>query len=144
MPLPAASTFIEIDQLRSTASAVGGVTKVALAEAPLALSGGIPITSAEIVAGTEDTDSTDEASVGDDTILVEEAVLTVNEVEEVLRGAFAQADQLITDAQEGTIPVGEDLTSDSPRPSQSCVDIQRYPICRGTLVVKVRHEGDNP
>lgn len=95
--------------------------------------------SAEVVAGSDDTDSADEGSVGDDTILAGEAVLTVNEVEEVLRDAFAEADQLasITNAQ-GPIPVGEDLILDLPEPSLYCLDVRHHSVRRGTDTDKVR------
>ena len=61
------------------------------------------------MASNEDTNSTDEDSAADNTILAGDAVLTVNEVEEVLRGAFAQADRSTptTDVQEGAVSVGE-------------------------------------
>jgi hypothetical protein len=70
----------------------------------------------------------DEGSVGDDTVLADEAVLAVNEVEEVLRDAFAEADQLasITNDQ-GATPVGDDPTSVSPGPSLGCVGIRHHP-----------------
>jgi len=100
-----------------------------------------------VEAGDDDIDSSDEGSVGDDTVIASGPVLTVNEVEEVLRGAFAEADQLasITNAQ-CTVPVSKGLTSGSPGRSLGCVDNRRHPIYRGGSrpdVTKVRLEGYN-
>lgn len=109
MPLPAAATFIQQTdhRLQSTASVVDA-NQTSSAEPRHASLDDMPTVSDEVVAGNED----DDGSVGDDTILADEAVLTVNEVEEVLRDAFAEADQLVSIAntQEGSIPVSEDLT----------------------------------
>lgn len=86
-----------------------------------------------MAAGDENADSVDEGSVGDDTILADEAVLTVNEIEDVLRDAFAEADQLvsITIVQGGNASVGGDFTSGSPGPSLDCVGNRHHPIYRG-------------
>lgn len=131
-PLPAAATFIEIDhRLQEAASVVvGDATKVSLAEVSLASLDGTPTASDEVVAGNEGAGSADEDSVGDDTILADEAVLTVNEVEDVLRVAFAEADQSvsITNVQ-GAISVGYDLSSDLPRHSFGCTGIPYYLVC---------------
>lgn len=128
-PLPAAAAFIEIDhQLDSVASVVvGDATKVSLASLD-----GTPPTPDEVIPGNEDMGSVDENSVGDDTILADEAVLTVNEVEEVLRDAFAEADQFasIINAQ-GAAPVGDDLTPDLSGPLLGCTGIPHHLICRG-------------
>ena len=148
-PLPAAATFIEIDhQLQSADPAVGDTTKVSLARVSLTSPDGIPTISTDVGDGDEDVDSTDEDSVGNDTILAGGAVLTVNEVEEVLRDAFAEADQLasITNAQ-GTVPVSENLTSDPPGRSLHCVDNQHCLIDGGGTrphIAKVRSERRNP
>lgn len=111
--LPAAATFINIDhQLQSAAPLVVNTTGMAVAGGSL---DGIPTISAEVTTGDGDMDDADEGSAGDVTILADEGVLTVNEVEEVLRGAFAEADQLasITDAQEDAAPASDDFTSGS-------------------------------
>jgi len=80
----------------------------------VSLLGGVPTISTEVEAGNVDSDSADGDSIGDVTIVASGAVLTVNEVEEVLRGAFAEADQLasITNAQ-GAVTVSVVLASDS-------------------------------
>ena len=126
-PLPAAATFIEIDhQSQSTPpTAVRHTTKVPLTVIPFASLDGTSLIPDEVVADNEDVYSVDEEPAGDDTILADEAVLTVNEVEEVLRGAFTEADQLAStiNPQEGSIPVGEDLISGSPGPSICCIGL---------------------
>jgi hypothetical protein len=126
-PLPAAATFIDIDhQLHSAVLvAVDEVTKVSLTEAPI---------SDGVVVENEGEGSLDQCSVGDDTILVDGAVLAANEVEEVLRDAFAETDKLVpaTDARESITSVGYYLAPDSPRPLLGCTGIQLNPICRGT------------
>jgi len=116
-PLPAATTFIEIDHL-PTASVVGDTTNASFVGISLTSPSAVPTISTEVEADNEDVDSADEDSIGDVTIIVSGAVLTVNEVEEVLRGAFAEADQLasITSAQ-GAVPVSVVLGSDSIGPS---------------------------
>lgn len=103
-PLPAATALIEIDhRLRSTVS-IDDTTKISLAGVSLASLDGV-------VAGKEDGDNADEDAVGDDTVLIDEAVLTINEVEEVLRHAFAAADQSASSASEqGTALVGDYLS----------------------------------
>ena len=108
---------------------VDDATKVSLAEVSLASLDGTPTALDEVVAGNEGVGSADEDSVGDETILADEAVLTVNEVEDVIRDAFAEADQLvsITNVQ-GAISVGHDLSSDSPRHSFGCTGIPDYPV----------------
>ncbi|KAF9648321.1 hypothetical protein BDM02DRAFT_2279947 [Thelephora ganbajun] len=129
MPLPAVTTFIEIDRhIQLVASVVAGdTTKVDLAEVSLASVDGAPIIP-DRAAVNEDASSADEDSVGGDTILADEAVLTVNEVEEVLRDAFAEADQLVsvTNAREGgasesdiTPSLGEQAARTSPKPDPS-------------------------
>lgn len=143
-PLPAAATFIEIDhRLQSTASVIGD-TKVPLVEVSLTSPGSIPTISTEVVGGNEDMDSADGDSVGNDTILADEGVLMVNEVEQVLRDAFAEADQLasVTNVQ-GTVPVGEGLILDWPGPSLGYPGIQHRVTCRGAScshTTKVRPE----
>jgi hypothetical protein len=121
VPLPAATAFIEIDQQSQLAASIGDTTKVSLA--PL---DGTPTISDEVVGGEEG-----EGPVGDDTVLADEAVLAVNEVEEVLRDAFEEADQLasITNDQ-GATPVGDDPTLVSPGSSLDCVGIRWYPRLR--------------
>jgi hypothetical protein len=59
--------------------------------------------------------------------------LTANEVEEVLKDAFAGTDHLVPtqDAQEGTTPVGNCPTSGSSAPSLGCIDTAYHPIHRG-------------
>lgn len=119
MPLPAAAAFIEINhQLQPTTPVVRDTADASFARVSLTSPGGVPTISTEAVAGNEDADSADEGSIEDVTIIASGAVLTVNEVEEVLRGAFAEADQLasITNAQ-GVVPVSMVLASDSPGPS---------------------------
>lgn len=118
-PLPAAATFIEIDhQLHPTAPVVGDTINPSTIGAFLTSPGGVPTISTEVEAGNEDADSADEDSIGDVTIIAGGAVLTVNEVEEVLRGAFAEADQLAsTTNSQGVIPVRVVLALNSPGPS---------------------------
>lgn len=101
--------------MQSTVS-IDDTTKISLAGVSLASLDGI--FTDEAVAGKEDGDSADEDAVGDDTVLVDEAVLTINEVEEVLRHAFAAADQSVSIASEqGATLVGDYLSSVSPKPS---------------------------
>lgn len=102
-----------------------------------------------MVAVDDNADSADEGSAGDDTILADEAVLTVNEIEDVLRDAFAEADQLasITIVQEGDSSVGGDFISGSPGPSLACVGNRHRLIYRGvgrSHTVKVKLERHNP
>lgn len=132
-PLPAAATFIDIDHhLQSGASAVTDkATKISFAEVSHTLPDGIPTISDEVVVGIEDPGTADEDSVGDDTVISDGAVLTANEVEEVLRDAFAETDRLvpIPDAQGSTTSVGDFLTSGHQGPSLGCIDIGYPPIC---------------
>ena len=132
MSLPAATTFIENDHQSQSAASIGD-TKVSLAEVSFASLGGTPTILDELVGGEEDEESADEDPVRDYTVLADEAVLTVNEVEEVLRDAFEEADQLvsITNDQEGATPVGDDLTLISPRSSLNRIDIRHYHVYRG-------------
>ena len=129
VPLPAATTFIEIDHQSQPAAPIDDSTKVSLAEILLASSDGTPIILDEVVVGEEDEESADEDPVGDDTVLADEAVLTVNEVEEVLRDAFEEADQLasITNDQ-GATSVRDNPTLVSPGSSLDCIGIQYYHV----------------
>ena len=90
MPLPAATAFIDIDhQVQSEVSVV-----------------------VDEVVGIEDTGSVEGDSALDNTVLADGAILTANEVEEVLRDAFADTDQSVPtqSAQEGATLVGDFLT----------------------------------
>ena len=70
------------------------------------------------MAGKEGRDSADEDAVGDDTVLADETVLTMNEVEEVLRHAFAAADRSPSiPSDQGATLVSYCLSSTSPEPS---------------------------
>jgi len=126
VPLHAATTFIEIDHQSRLAGSIDDTTKVSLAGVSLAPLDGVPAISDETV-GEEDEDP-----VGDDTVLADEAVLTVGEVEEVLRDAFKEADQLasIANDHEGTTSVGDDPTLVPPGSSSDCTGIRRYPSAR--------------
>lgn len=69
------------------------------------------------MAGKDDEDNAED-TVGDDTILADETVLTMNEVEEVLRHAFATADRSASiPSDQGATLVGYCLSSASPEPS---------------------------
>ena len=118
-PLPAAATFIEIDHhLQPIAPVVGDTTNASIVGVSLTSPSGVPTVSTEAEGSNEDVDSADEDSIGDVTIITSGAVLTVNEVEEVLRGAFAEADQLASIKNvQGVVPVSVVLASDSPGPS---------------------------
>lgn len=109
---------------------VGDTANLSFAGVSITSPDGVPTISTEVEADNEGVDSADEYSVGDDTIIAGGPVLTVNEVEEVLRVAFAEADQLgsITNAQ-GVLPVSGDLTPDPSGPSPGCVDNRHYLIC---------------
>lgn len=134
-PLPAAANFIDIDHYpRPVASvAVDKSIKASLAEVSLTILDGTPTISDEVVVGIEDPGTVDEDPVGDDTILADGAVLTVNEVEEVLRDAFAETDRLVpTPSTRGTTSVGDHLSFCQSVPSFGCVDIGFHPSCRGT------------
>jgi hypothetical protein len=111
VPLPAAANFIGIDHRLQLEVAV--VTDEAV--------------------GIEDPDSPDGDAVIDNTVLADGPVLTANEVEEVLKDAFAGTDHLVPtqDAQEGTTPVGICLISGSSAPSLGCIDTAYPPIYRG-------------
>ena len=75
--------------------------------------------------GIEDPGTADEDLVGDDTVLADGAVLTVNEVEEVLRDAFAETDRLApAQNTRGATSVGNHLTSGRSVPSFGYVDIR--------------------
>lgn len=90
MPLPAAAAFIDIDhQVQSEVSVV-----------------------VDEVVGIEDSGSAEGDLVSENTVLVDGAILTANEVEEVLRGAFADTDQSVPtqSAREGATLVGDFLT----------------------------------
>lgn len=145
MSLPAATTFIENDHQSQSAASIGD-TKVSLAEVSFASLGGTPTISDEVAGGEEE--SADEDPVRDHTVLADEAILTVNEVEEVLRDAFEEADQLasITNDQ-GATPVGDDPTLVSPRSSVYCIDVQHHHVYRGAScnnIPGVRPEKHNP
>ena len=113
VPLPAAATFIDTNhQLQPEVSAaIDETAKVTLAEVSFTILD-------EAVVSVEDVVSSDEDSVGDDTIFADGAVLMVNEVEEVLRDAFAETDQLArtTDSQGGTTSVSDCPAPDHPGP----------------------------
>ena len=140
--LPAAATPIDIDyRLQPEAPAVAEATKVSLAEVSLTLLDDRPIIFDEAAVCIED-------SVGDDTILADGAVLTTNEVEEVLRDAFTEMDRFTptTNTQEGTTSVSNFLISGLSGPSLSCVDIGYDLVCRGTShshIGKARPEGQD-
>jgi len=129
VPLPAATAFIEIDHQSQLAGSVDGTTKVSLTGVSPAPLDGVSAISDEVLGGKQDEESADEDPVGDDTVLADEAVLTVNEVEEVLRDAFKEADQLasIVNDQEGTTSVGDNPTLVPPGPSPDCTGIRHYP-----------------
>lgn len=115
-PLPAAATFIEIDhQVQPTASEVGDTANASYTGVSLPSLGGVPTILTEVEAGNEDAGSADEDSIGDVTIIASGAILTANEVEEVLRDAFAEADQLASITN--VAPVSVVLASDSLGPS---------------------------
>jgi hypothetical protein len=104
--------------MQSEASAVVDESiKAPLAEVSLTLIDGTPAILDEVVVGIEDPGISDEDPVGDDTILADGAVLTVNEVEEVLRDAFAETDRLVPapNALEGVTSVGDVTTISTPR-----------------------------
>lgn len=126
--LPAAATLVDIDhQLQPELPvAVDEATKVSVAEAEASFTSleGTPSIS-EVVVGIEDVGDAGEDSVADDTVLVDGAVLTANEVEEVLKDAFAETDQtvLTRNVREGATPtpdttlfVEEKVTRTSPIP----------------------------
>lgn len=129
MPLPTATTFIEIDRQSQLAGSVDGSTKVSLAGVSPTPLDGVSAISDEVLGGKQDEESADEDPVGDGAVLADEAVLTVNEVEEVLRDAFKEADQLasIVNDQEGTTSVGDNPTLVPPGPSPDCTGIRHYP-----------------
>lgn len=133
MSLPAATTFIEIDHQLQPVVPIGDITKVSLAEVSLASLDNAPTISDEVVAGKEGGDSADEDPVGDDTVIADEAVLTVDEVEDALRDAFAEADQSvsITPDQDGASSVGENLTLVSPESSPDRIGIRNHSAYRG-------------
>ena len=132
MPLPAATTFIEIDHQPQPFVSISDTTKVSFAKVSLSLLDGTPTISDENVAGKEGGDSADEDPVGNDTVLADEAILTVNEVEEALRDAFAEADHSgSVKNDQGSISVGKDLTLVSPGLSPDCIGVRHCPVCRG-------------
>lgn len=129
MPLPAATTFIKIDHQSQLAGSVDGNTKAFLTGVSPAPLDGVSAILDEVLGGKQDEESADGDPVGDDTVLADEAILTANEVEEVLRDAFKEADQLasIVNDQEGTTSVGDNPTLVPPRPSPDCTGIRHYP-----------------
>lgn len=112
--LPAAATLVDIDhQLQPEFPVdVDEATKVSVAEAevPFTSSEDTPSTS-EVVIDIEDVNDTSEHSVADDAVLAVGAVLAANEVEEVLKDAFAETDQtvLTQNVRGGATPVGDCL-----------------------------------
>jgi len=129
MALPAATTFIEIDHRLQSVTSIDGTNEGSFAEVSLpSLDGTLTILD-EAVAVKEGGDSADEDPVGKNTTLAEEAILTVNEVEEALRDAFAEADQLSSiKNDQGAASVGKDITLVSPRPSLYCIGGWRCPV----------------
>lgn len=118
---------------------------MSLAEVSLTLLDGARAISDNVVVGVEDLGTADEDSVGDDTIIADGAILTANEVEEVLRDAFAETDRLVPakNVQQSTTLVGGFLTSGWSGPSFGCIDVGPYLLCQGTSpphLTKVRPE----
>lgn len=109
---------------------------------------GTPTIPNEAIGGKGDKENADKDPAVDNTVLPDEAVLTVNEVEEVLRDAFEEADQLasITNDQEGATSVGDDPTLLMPGSSLHCIGIRCYHVYRGAShnISRVRSGRHNP
>lgn len=119
-------TLVDIDHQPQPEfpAAVEEATKVSVAEVSFTSLEGTPSISG-VVAGIEDVSDAGEDSVTDDTVLADGAVLTENEVEEVLKDAFAETDQtvLTQSAREGAAPVGDHLAW----PTSILTPPNRYP-----------------
>jgi hypothetical protein len=110
-PLPAAAAFVDIDNpLQSEFSATTDeAAKVPLPGVSLASLDGTPSISDEAMIGIEDPGSIGEDCAADTTVLADGVVLTANEIEEVLRDAFAETDQMASgkNTREDVTPVSE-------------------------------------